>query len=191
MDRRLYLATVNNDIKTIQDLLNNNSIILDKVIPGTGNTVLHLIARLGYIELAAEVVARQPGMISVENEKLETPMYEACKEGHVELVKMFLDLDPSVVYKTNAESESGLLAACKKGRVDVVKHLLKFQPRLLSMEMDRTTTSLHVAASQGFIGKQEKSSPFNIQAYLIVFSKMKSAVLDNNDVSASLHMILL
>lgn len=151
MDRRLYLATVNNDIKTIQSLIHNNEIILEQTVPGTRNTVLHLIARFGYLEMAAEIVARQPDMIAAENEKLETPMYEACKEGHLEIVKMFLEVDDSVIYKMSAGNESGLLAACKRGRVDVVRHLLEFHPRLLAMEMDGTTTSLHIAASQGFI----------------------------------------
>ncbi|KAL9672537.1 hypothetical protein QQ045_028788 [Rhodiola kirilowii] len=151
MDRKLYLATVNNDIKTVQSLIQNNELILEQTVQGTGSSVLHLIAQFGYMELAAEVVARQPKMIGVENERSETPMYVACREGHVEMLKMFLDVDPSVVHKMTAENESALLGACRRGRIDVVRHLLGFHPQLLSLEMDGTTTSLHVAASQGFI----------------------------------------
>uniref|UniRef100_A0A7N0U9G5 PGG domain-containing protein n=1 Tax=Kalanchoe fedtschenkoi TaxID=63787 RepID=A0A7N0U9G5_KALFE len=151
MDRKLYLATVNNDINTFQSLIQNNELLLAQTVPGTGNTVLHLIARFGHMELAAEVVKRKPEMIGAENEKLETPLYEACSEGNVGMMRIFLDVDPSAVYKMTAANESPLLAACKRGRVDVVRHLLESHPQLLSLEMDGTTTSLHAAASQGFI----------------------------------------
>lgn len=83
-----------------------------------------------------------------ENEKMETPLHEACREGKMEMVRLLVETDPWLVYKVNQDNGSALTVACERGKFDVVDYLLSF-PRLLMLELDGFTTSLHSAASGG------------------------------------------
>ncbi|GLT85434.1 hypothetical protein SLE2022_036240 [Rubroshorea leprosula] len=149
MDRWLQETILRGDSQSFHRLVQENERIITQTVAGSQNTVLHLAARFGRVELAAEIVKLLPEMVAAENEKMETPLHEACREGHMEIVRVLVGTNPWTVNKVNREGESGLFVACERGRVDVVKHLLLNYPQMLMLEMDALTTSLHVAASAG------------------------------------------
>ncbi|KAL2237019.1 ankyrin repeat-containing protein At5g02620-like [Sesamum indicum] len=149
MDRRLQESVTSGDVEALWKLVEQDDSIIRQRVTGSLNTVLHVAARFGHLELTKEIVEKWPEMVSLENAYLETPLHEACREGHLEIVRLLLETDPSVAYKVNCREESVLFAACEKGRTDVVKELLNF-PRLLMLELDMENTSLHVAASSGY-----------------------------------------
>ncbi|KAL0288581.1 UNVERIFIED_CONTAM: Ankyrin repeat-containing protein ITN1 [Sesamum angustifolium] len=148
MDRRLQESVTGGDVVALSKIVEQDDSIIRQRVIGSLNTVLHVAARFGHLELAKEIVEKWPEMVSLENAYLETPLHEACREGHLEIVRLLLETDPSVAYKVNCREESVLFAACEKGKTDVVKELLNF-PRLLMLELDMENTSLHVAASSG------------------------------------------
>lgn len=152
MDRRLQEIVLRGDTQNFLKLIQQHDpIILKQTVPGSGNSVLHLAARFGHVELAAEIVKMCPEMVGAENEKMETPLHEASREGWMEIVRLLVGTDPWVVYKANRDGESALTAACERGSVEVVKFMLMSFPWMLMMEVDAPTTSLHVAAAAGHI----------------------------------------
>ncbi|KAJ9168305.1 hypothetical protein P3X46_019848 [Hevea brasiliensis] len=149
MDRRLQETILRGDIPTFLSLIRENENIIDKTITAwSSNTILHLAARFGPLELAKEILKLKPEMVSEVNEKSETPLFEACREGRTDMVMLLVESDPWVVYKVNQDNETALFAACERGKLDVVNCLLNFQ-HLLMLEVDGLTTSLHVAALGG------------------------------------------
>ncbi|KAF2304440.1 hypothetical protein GH714_031485 [Hevea brasiliensis] len=149
MDRRLQETILRGDIPTFLSLIRENENIIDKTITTwSSNTILHLAARFGPLELAKEILKLKPEMVSEVNEKSETPLFEACREGRTDMVMLLVESDPWVVYKVNQDNETALFAACERGKLDVVNCLLNFQ-HLLMLEVDGLTTSLHVAALGG------------------------------------------
>ncbi|XWS70324.1 hypothetical protein CRYUN_Cryun03dG0038300 [Craigia yunnanensis] len=148
MDRCLHETILKGDIPSFLNLIQKVDHIIDQTVPGSLSTVLHLAARFGHVELASEIIKLKPEMVAAENEKMETPLHEACREGRVEIVRLLVGTDPWVVYKLNQEEKSSLFVACERGKVDVVKLLLDY-PWMLMLEVDASTTSLHVAASAG------------------------------------------
>lgn len=155
MDRRLQLqeTILRGDVATFLSLIQEDeNFVNEKFTTGSSsNTILHLAARFGPLELAKEILKMKPEMASEVNEKWETPLYEACREGRTDMVKVLVESDPCVVYKVNKENQSGLFAACERGKLEVVDYLLNFQ-HLLVLEVDAPTTSLHVAAFGGYTG---------------------------------------
>ncbi|XP_077218781.1 uncharacterized protein LOC143852974 [Tasmannia lanceolata] len=150
MDRRLYEATLRGDILTFLSLVQENSAVIEQLTHRSLNTVLHLAARCGHIELASEIIRLTPGMVSSENEKMETPLHEASREGHVQVVMLLLENDPWVAYKLNHKNESALFAASALGHLEVVKYLLSKSSLLLMSEEDGAPSSLHAAAAGGY-----------------------------------------
>ncbi|XP_010519891.1 PREDICTED: ankyrin repeat-containing protein NPR4-like [Tarenaya hassleriana] len=159
MDRQLQETIIKGDTEAFLSLLHQHppEIIAAAAAPPSGNTVLHVAARLGHVALAAEILRVFPEMATAENHLLETPFHTAAREGHAELVRLLAEADPDTVVKVNGYGESAVFMAADRGRVEVVRWLLGLWPWLLTLEVDAltsttsTTTSLHVAASNGHI----------------------------------------
>lgn len=150
MDRRLHEIVLRGDTHNFLKLIQEQEFItIKQTIQGSENSILHLAARFGHVELAAEIVRLRPEMVGAENEKMETPLHEASREGWMEIVRLLVGTDPWLVYKVNRGGESALMAACERGKVDVVKFMLMSYSWMLMMEVDAPSTSLHVAVSAG------------------------------------------
>lgn len=160
MDRRLFEAVLKGDVPSFLFLVEEDEDIVKQVVSGSGNTVLHLAARFGHLEMAAEIVNRRPELAAAENEKLETPLHEACREGRVEIVGVLLAVDPWISPKVNMKKESALFVGCERGKLEVVKLLLEKYSWLLTLELDSPTTSLHAAATAGHTGQDQIDSSF-------------------------------
>ncbi|XP_042496397.1 ankyrin repeat-containing protein ITN1-like [Macadamia integrifolia] len=150
MDPKLHEACVRGDVPAFLDLIKeDDQELIKQTTLRTFNSVLHIAAKFGHLDLATEIVKLLPEMVLKVNEKMETPLHEACREGHVELMKLLLGTDPRVAYKLNLHNESALFVACGRGQFRVVKLLLRHHLWLLMLEDENLTTSLHVATSGG------------------------------------------
>ncbi|KAH6760601.1 hypothetical protein C2S52_008760 [Perilla frutescens var. hirtella] len=150
MDRRLQESVTRGDVPALKKLITKlDESFIKQAALGSHNTVLHLAARFGHKDYAAEVVRTWPEMAAAENAELETPLHQACREGHLEIVKLLLEINPWIAYKVNSRNESVLFAACKRGQLHVVKHLMIDFSALLMLDVDMEMNSLHVAASSG------------------------------------------
>ncbi|XP_052287268.1 uncharacterized protein LOC127898819 [Citrus sinensis] len=89
--------------------------------------------------------------VTTVNEKLETPLHEACRQGNAEISALLLKTNLFVATLLNQERHSAFLLACRRGHVNVVKLMLN-QSWLMEFEEDRDeSTPLHVAISRGKI----------------------------------------
>lgn len=131
---------------------NNETIIWQRTEEAL-DTVLHLVSRLGHVEMAKEVVELCPEMVVAENKNMETPFHEACRYGHVKIVKVLFETNRGVVYKRNIENLSGFFVACSNGHLDVVNFLLVEIGISSCLEENAyDQTCIHVAASNGHTG---------------------------------------
>nr|XP_043610558.1 ankyrin repeat-containing protein At5g02620-like [Erigeron canadensis] len=149
MDRLLYAAVLKGDVAAFLKLVEDRKTIINEITTESLNTVLHLAARFGHIELALEIVKRWPEMVMAENRDLETALHEACREGKVEIMKLLIETNEGVVGKVNRRGESVLFVACERGNIEIVKYLLIGFQWLLMHEFDAFTCSIHVAAAAG------------------------------------------
>ncbi|KAK9048209.1 hypothetical protein SSX86_032828, partial [Deinandra increscens subsp. villosa] len=148
MNRTLYETVLKGDTVTFLRLVHENETLITERVAESSNTVLHLAARFGHLELVSEILNRWPEMVLAENGELETALHEACREGEVEVMKALMAADEGVVGKVNCRGESVLFVACERGKVEVVKELVGFQ-WLLVHEFDAFICSIHVAAAAG------------------------------------------
>ena len=120
MDPRLLEAIARNDENTFINLVRENENFLEQrtVVP---RAVLHLASRVGHVKLVMEILKLRP-MVAAENNKLETPLHEACSRGHTEVLKLLLEHNPWAACKLNADNQSAFFMACSHGHVVIQGH---------------------------------------------------------------------
>ncbi|KAK9232454.1 hypothetical protein WN943_022700 [Citrus x changshan-huyou] len=117
-------------------LMTNQSWLTEFEEDSVESTPIHLAISRGHIAV---------------NEKLETPLHEACRQGNAEISALLLKTNLFVATLLNQERHSAFLLACRRGHVNVVKLMLN-QSWLMEFEEDRDeSTPLHVAISRGKI----------------------------------------
>ncbi|KAL0330350.1 UNVERIFIED_CONTAM: hypothetical protein Sradi_5021700 [Sesamum radiatum] len=67
MDRRLHESVTGGDVVALSKLVEQDDSIIRQRVIGSLNTVLHVAARFGHLELAKEIVEKWPEMVSLEN----------------------------------------------------------------------------------------------------------------------------
>ncbi|XP_004305267.1 PREDICTED: ankyrin repeat-containing protein At2g01680-like [Fragaria vesca subsp. vesca] len=145
----LFEAIARNDIRTFKDLVQYNGESLLQKTEETGNSVLHLAARFGHVELAAYIIKLLPDLVSVRNVKGETALHEACRQGNTSVVKLLLEANPYVTC-TLTHEQAAFFIACSYGNVDVVKYMAN-QPGVLDFEQHEAFSPLHLCIAEGYI----------------------------------------
>ncbi|CAL9105465.1 unnamed protein product, partial [Musa textilis] len=110
-----------------------------------GNSVLHIAAKLGHVELAKALCLEQPCLMKLSNSKGDTPLHCAAAAGHVAIVELFvahifLFENPvfsevyGVPWMTNDAGNTALHEATRNGHRAVVEALMSAAPDLADVE---------------------------------------------------------
>ncbi|KAK1425997.1 hypothetical protein QVD17_14664 [Tagetes erecta] len=163
MDRLLYETILKGDTITFINLVEQNETLISQTVAESLNTVLHLAARFGHVELVMEVLKRCPEMVVAENGELETALHEACREGKVEVMKLLMEADEGVVGKVNCrgfqwllvhELDAGMCSihvAAAAGHTEILKEILKARPEFARKCTSEGYSPLHLACSRGHV----------------------------------------
>ncbi|XP_004305268.1 PREDICTED: ankyrin repeat-containing protein At3g12360-like [Fragaria vesca subsp. vesca] len=145
----LFEAIARNDIQAFKDSIQNDEGFLMQKTGETKNSVLHLAARFGHIELLAFIIEVLPDLVSVGNIKGETALHETCRQGNTNVVKLLLEANPYVVGTLNHEMQTAFYVACSYGHVEVVTYMAD-QPGVLDSEEQEALSPLHVSIAEGY-----------------------------------------
>ncbi|CAN1253532.1 Ankyrin repeat-containing protein At5g02620 [Linum perenne] len=129
-----------------------------KESPGKrGDSTLHLAARAGNLSRVREILQKcdgseAKGLLSVQNQEGETPLYAATECGQADVVSEmlgYMDLDTASIAARNGFDPFHV--AAKQGHLEILRELLDVFPNLAMTTDLSCTTALHTAASQGHI----------------------------------------
>lgn len=152
MNPRLLEAIAGNDIQTFVNLVQNNEGLLLQATGESKDSVLHLAARFGHVELVSEIIKLFPDLVSAKNISEEIPLHEACRQGNVDVVMLLFEANPWIACTRNTEKQTPYFTACSYGHVDVVNSFSNHFPNVLDFE-DGVLCPLHVSTSEGHVGK--------------------------------------
>ncbi|KAJ0966130.1 hypothetical protein J5N97_027268 [Dioscorea zingiberensis] len=121
-----------------------------------GNTVLHIAAQHGHLDLAKEGCSREPSLVAAVNTRLETPLHCCAREGHDHIVSHIIDtarsgIDEedydwlSVLRARNVHGETALHEALRFGHELVAKKLIEADNELASFVSEGMSTTLSPA----------------------------------------------
>ncbi|KAB1221613.1 hypothetical protein CJ030_MR2G006823 [Morella rubra] len=135
------------------------------------DTPLHVVARVGNLELAMEILANVGDaevkqLLSKQNHSGETALYVAAEHGSVDLVKEMMkyydiglaeilkvltDAIPELSMTVDLTNTTALHTAAAQGHIEVVNFLLEKCSNLATIARSNGKTALHSAARHGHL----------------------------------------
>ncbi|GMG99148.1 hypothetical protein Nepgr_000988 [Nepenthes gracilis] len=91
-ERRLYDAALEGDVDLLLELLREDPLILHRYEVSEANSVsspLHVVAKLGHVRFATEILSRKPELEEELNPSKSSPLHLASGKGHLEIVKCY------------------------------------------------------------------------------------------------------
>ena len=138
MDRQLFLAASNCDLKFFEKLTDPISSTLFQVTTEK-NTVLHVALQYKKFELAEKIVNLSPRLVYEKNSKGNTPLHVAAMVGTSSLVSLLIDHAKNLDIESGGGQLLGILnlygdttlhVAVRYGKFEIVKVLIKEDPEL-------------------------------------------------------------
>ncbi|KAI3837869.1 hypothetical protein MKW92_000113 [Papaver armeniacum] len=147
MDTRLYEASIRGDVNSLVELLEEDPLLLHRVITSFHETPLHIAIISNHVDFAKKILSIKPELASeVDLQGLCTPLHVASTGTNVEMVNVLLRANPDVCSVINGDGRLPLHLAVIKGRVEIVKLLIQTRPETIRVLTDGTGTILHLCA---------------------------------------------
>ncbi|WMV42242.1 hypothetical protein MTR67_035627 [Solanum verrucosum] len=145
IEKRLYEAAAEGDVITLQELLQLDGLILDRLTLTCFNeTPLHIASMRGHIEFVKFILARNPLLAAELDLRRSSALHVASIKGYVEIVKELLVVNPEMCLARDREGRNPLHLAVIKGRVEVIKELVQANHLAALQTTDRSENVLHL-----------------------------------------------
>ncbi|MCE5166857.1 hypothetical protein HAX54_028152 [Datura stramonium] len=126
IEKRLYEAAAEGDVRTLHELLQHDDLILDRLTLTCFNeTPLHIAAMRGHVELVKLILTRNPLLAAELDFRKSSALHVASIKGYLEIVKELLVANPEMCLARDREGRNPLHLAAIKGRVEVIKELVQ------------------------------------------------------------------
>ena len=123
-----------------------------------GNSVLHVAAKSGKLQIMKKALDSQPSLLYMENCKGNTAPHIAASLGHFDMTKRLIscakDQEAAVknllLRKINLEKNTALHEAIRNDHYDIVELLIMEDPELASFTNNALVSPLFLAVDRGF-----------------------------------------
>ncbi|KAL2545084.1 Ankyrin repeat family protein [Forsythia ovata] len=145
LENNLFEAAAEGNVNSLKKLLQEDPIILDRVIVNNfSDTPVHVAAILGHVDFVREILGRKPEFTRELNTRLSSPLHLASAKGHTEVVRVLLSANSQMCLARDRKGLTPLHLAAIKGRIDVVEELVRAKPDAALVTVDRGQTILHL-----------------------------------------------
>ncbi|KAK6119703.1 hypothetical protein DH2020_046549 [Rehmannia glutinosa] len=145
LETKLFEAAAKGNINSLQKLLNDDPLILDRVsLNCFSEAPLHVAALLGHIDFVKEIISIKPELTSELNLHQSSPLHLASAKGHVDVVRALLSVNPRTCMARDRNGLTPLHLAAIKGRLEVLKVLLEARRDAARVEVYRGENILHL-----------------------------------------------
>ncbi|KAK6162018.1 hypothetical protein DH2020_001859 [Rehmannia glutinosa] len=145
LETKLFEAAAKGNINSLQKLLNDDPLILDRIeVNNFSETPLHVAALLGHIDFVKEIISKKPELTSELNLHQSSPLHLASAKGHVDVVRALISVNPRTCMARDRNGLTPLHLAAIKGRLEVLKVLLQARRDAARVEVYGGENILHL-----------------------------------------------
>ncbi|CAA2998862.1 ankyrin repeat-containing BDA1-like [Olea europaea subsp. europaea] len=118
LENLLFEAAAEGNVNSLKKLLQEDPIILDRVIVNSySDTPLHVAAILGHIDFVKEILRRRPEFARELNLCLSSPLHLASAKGYIEVVRVLLSANHLMCLARDRNGPTPLHLAAIKGKI--------------------------------------------------------------------------
>ncbi|GFY93975.1 hypothetical protein Acr_09g0004210 [Actinidia rufa] len=144
-ERMLYEASLNGNVESLNELLQQDRLTLARVLLTCFNeTLLHIAAMQGHMDFAKALLGHKPDLVTELDSHGRSPLHLASANGYVEIVKLLLAADTGACTIRDEDGRTPLHLAAMKGRVEIVTELAQARGEVTRFVLDRGETVLHL-----------------------------------------------
>ena len=123
--RALYEASFNGRVSTLNTLIEEDPLILNKIsLSPNLKTPLHVASSLGHLEFCKILLTKKPTLANEADSEGHFPLHLASAEGHAEIVKELLNVNSDICLVLDNDDRIPLHLAVIRGRIGVVEKLI-------------------------------------------------------------------
>ncbi|KAI3925234.1 hypothetical protein MKX01_034154 [Papaver californicum] len=150
MERKLYDASMRGDVTSLMELLEEDPVLLDRVITSFEyENPLGIAAMCGHVEFAEQILRMKPELATQPDQKGLCPLHLAAQGNSDSMVQALVEANPDVCSFTDQDERTPLHLAAMKNRTEIVKILIQKQPKAIQLLSGyRSQTILHLCVNK-------------------------------------------
>ncbi|KAI3823127.1 hypothetical protein L1987_04557 [Smallanthus sonchifolius] len=149
MDKSLFEASLTGNVQALNQLLQKDELILDRVsLTRFSETPLHIAALRGHLDFVKVLLREKPTLAVSLDSVRRTPLHVASAGGHVEIVCELLQvMSAEGCGFRDQDGRTALYLAVKNEQLDIIKVLIQTRPDLGRELEENGETILHICIS--------------------------------------------
>ncbi|XP_021743993.1 ankyrin repeat-containing protein BDA1-like [Chenopodium quinoa] len=150
---RLYDAALKGDVHSLNNLLQEDALILERCIIERGRytqSPLHVAAKMGHLDFVKTVLEANSTMRFAHDEDGMTPVHVAAIHGKIDVLETFHSEEPQAIRELTKSGETVLHLCVKHNQMEALLLLLNHKDEidlelLINSEDSDGNTILHLA----------------------------------------------
>ncbi|KAI3716460.1 hypothetical protein L1987_67358 [Smallanthus sonchifolius] len=149
MDKNLFEASLTGNVEALNELLQKDELILDRVsLTRFSETPLHIAALRGHLDFVKVLLREKPTLAMSLDSVRRTPLHVASAGGHVEIVRELLQvMSAEGCGFRDQDGRTALYLAAKNEQLEVIKVLIETKQDLGKELEENGETILHICIS--------------------------------------------
>ncbi|KAM7497923.1 hypothetical protein LguiA_022337 [Lonicera macranthoides] len=144
MENVLLEASMSGDIDTLKTLIQNDQLILDRVLATSFNeNPLHVATLRGHLDFVRILLIHKREFANALDAFRRSPLHLASGGGYTEIARELIKINPEVCYFRDKDGKIPLHFAAFQEHVDIINLLIQVKPELLREIFDNGETLLH------------------------------------------------
>ncbi|KAM7497918.1 hypothetical protein LguiA_022332 [Lonicera macranthoides] len=144
MENVLLEASMSGNTDTLETLIQNDQLILDRVLATSfKENPLHIAALRGHLDFVRILLIHKRELVNSLDVFRRSPLHLASGGGYTEIVRELIKINPEVCHFHDQDGKIPLHFAVIKEHVDIINVLIQAKPELLRKIFDNGETLLH------------------------------------------------
>ncbi|KAH7574414.1 hypothetical protein JRO89_XS03G0293300 [Xanthoceras sorbifolium] len=137
MERRIYDAAVQGSVTALLNLLQEDSLALDRFMVGCyAETPLHIASMLGHLQFVQEIRNLKPELSGELDSWKSSPLHLATAKGYLDIVKILVSANAEMCFSRDRDGRNPLLIAAIKGHPYTKVQAIKFLTSKKTMQVN-------------------------------------------------------